>query len=105
MNDNADNKNNKKKIALALQGGATYGAFTWGVLDRLLQDERIEIVAVSGTSAGGLNAVALVYGLDTGGSDKAREVLKKVWNSLTYDEAIQNMPIIGKGSSNLNWPV
>ena len=102
MNDCVDNKNNRKKIALALQGGAAYGAFTWGVLDRLLQDERIEIVAVSGTSAGGLNAVALAYGLDMGGRDKAREVLKKVWNSLTYDEAIQNMPVIGKTSSNLN---
>src|SRR5262249_4528139 len=52
-----------RKIALALQGGGAHGAFTWGVLDRLLEEPGIEITAVSGSSAGALNAVALASGL------------------------------------------
>ena len=53
----------KKSIKLALQGGGSHGAFTWGVLDRLLEDERLDIAAVSGTSAGAMNAVALADGM------------------------------------------
>ena len=48
-----------KRINLALQGGGSHGAFTWGVLDRLLEDERLEIEGISGTSAGAMNAGAL----------------------------------------------
>ena len=51
-----------KQISLALQGGGTHGAFTWGVLDRLLDDERIDIRAISGTSAGAMNGAMLTYG-------------------------------------------
>ena len=54
----------KRRIDLALQGGGSHGAFTWGVLDRLLEEEWLEIAGVSGTSAGAMNAVALAAGAD-----------------------------------------
>ncbi|TNF62441.1 MAG: patatin-like phospholipase family protein [Burkholderiales bacterium] len=66
-------------IDLALQGGGSHGAFTWGVLDRLLQDETLEIAGVSGTSAGAMNAVALAAGLMAGGREGARENLGRFW--------------------------
>ena len=56
-----------KRINLALQGGGAHGAFTWGVLDRLLEEEDIEIAAISGTSAGALNGAALKAGILEGG--------------------------------------
>ena len=68
-----------KKINLALQGGGAHGAFTWGVLDRLLEDDEIEISAMSGTSAGALNGAALKAGLLTGGREGARENLDWLW--------------------------
>ncbi len=61
-----------KQINLALQGGGAHGAFTWGVLDRLLQEDDIEIAAISGTSAGALNAAALKAGMVQGGAKGAR---------------------------------
>jgi NTE family protein len=69
----------KKRINLALQGGGAHGAFTWGVLDRILDDERIEIEGIVGTSAGAVNAAILAYGLETGGSKKAKELLAHFW--------------------------
>ena len=68
-----------RPINLALQGGGAHGAFTWGVLDALLQDERIRIDAISGTSAGAMNAVVLADGLTLGGRDAAREQLERFW--------------------------
>lgn len=67
------------QIDLALQGGGSHGAFTWGVLDRLLEEERLEISAISGTSAGAMNAVALAAGLMDGGRAGARRVLRQFW--------------------------
>ena len=64
-----------KRINLGLQGGGAHGAFTWGVLDRILEDERIEIAAISGTSAGALNGAALKAGYATGGGGGAKENL------------------------------
>ena len=52
----------RKRINLALQGGGSHGAFTWGVLDEFLADPRLEIVGISGTSAGAMNAVLLADG-------------------------------------------
>lgn len=69
----------KKRLNLALQGGGAHGAFTWGVLDRLLEDERLEIEGIVGTSAGAVNAAILAYGLETGGPQKARQLLKRFW--------------------------
>jgi NTE family protein len=73
----------KKIVSLALQGGGSHGAFTWGVLDRLLEDERIEIEAISGASAGAVNAVVLAHGLTSGGRDGARQALAELWNSVS----------------------
>lgn len=70
-------------INLALQGGGAHGAFTWGVLDRLLEDDGVAIGWLSGTSAGALNAVALASGLATGGRAKAREILSDVWTGVS----------------------
>jgi NTE family protein len=69
-------------VNLALQGGGTHGAFTWGVLDRLLEDERVNIRAVSGASAGAFNAVALVDGFAAGGRAGARAKLDAVWHAV-----------------------
>jgi NTE family protein len=71
-----------KPINLALQGGGAHGAFTWGVLDRLLEDETLPLGWVSGTSAGAVNAVAMASGLATGGPVEARATLKRVWDAV-----------------------
>ena len=68
-----------RRVALALQGGGSHGAFTWGVLDRLLEDEDTVIDAVSGTSAGAVNAVVMASGLERGGRTTAREALTRFW--------------------------
>ncbi|MEX0643934.1 MAG: patatin-like phospholipase family protein [Parvularculaceae bacterium] len=68
-----------KRVNLALQGGGAHGAVTWGVLDRLLEDDRLDIEAISGTSAGAVNAVALAYGLHLDGRAGARAKLDELW--------------------------
>jgi NTE family protein len=68
-----------KRVNLALQGGSTHGAFTWGVLDRLLEEPRIELEGVSATSAGAMNAAVMAHGLTTGGRKGAREALEEFW--------------------------
>src|SRR5246500_5890663 len=75
----------RKKINLALQGGGAHGAFTWGVLDHLLQDERLEIEGSSGASAGALNAVMLADGLARGGREEARKRLADFWRGASAD--------------------
>lgn len=72
----------KKKINLALQGGGAHGAFTWGVLDCLLQQGDIEICGISGTSAGALNGAALKAGMVAGGTEGARENLAWLWHEV-----------------------
>lgn len=72
-----------KKIDLALQGGGAHGAYTWGVIDRLLDDERIEIDGVCGTSAGAMNGVCTVYGLKKGGRNMAKHLLVKFWHKIS----------------------
>ena len=72
---------NPKLINLALQGGGAYGAFTWGVLDHLLEDGRLTIEGISGTSAGAVNAVMLADGLKRGGPAEARKRLRDFWNA------------------------
>ncbi|HBK91467.1 MAG TPA: alpha/beta hydrolase [Parvularcula sp.] len=68
-----------KKVNLALQGGGAHGAVAWGVLDRLLEDERIAVEGISGASAGAVNAAALAYGLFRDGRAGARETLDQLW--------------------------
>lgn len=81
-----------KRITLALQGGGSHGAFTWGVLDRLLEDERIDIEAISGASAGAMNAVVLAHGLTAGGRDGARQALKDFWTSVAGRAPFSTIP-------------
>ena len=71
-----------KPINIALQGGGSHGAFTWGVLDRLLEDGRLDFAAISGTSAGAMNAVALADGFSRGGREGAREKLALFWRAV-----------------------
>jgi NTE family protein len=75
----------RKKINLGLQGGGAHGAFTWGVLDHLLADERIDIEGISGTSAGAINAVMLADGLACGGPREARKRLASFWRAASRD--------------------
>ena len=70
-------------IDLALQGGGSHGAFTWGVLDRLLQEPRFRIVAISGTSAGAMNAAVLADGWTHGGAEGARQALDEYWRRVS----------------------
>lgn len=77
-----------KSINLALQGGGAHGAFTWGVLDRLLEEERIVIEGISGTSAGALNAAVMADGFEKGGRDAAKAALHRFWESVSVYGAI-----------------
>lgn len=72
-----------KKLNIALQGGGAHGALTWGILDKLLEDGRVEFDAVSATSAGAMNAAVLAYGLATGGNEGAREALSQFWEKVS----------------------
>ncbi|PZO77879.1 MAG: patatin [Sphingomonas hengshuiensis] len=80
------------RLALALQGGGAHGAYGWGVLDRLL-DEDIPIVAVSGASAGALNGAALVSGLVAGGRQGARDALERLWDTVSRNSPLQAFDI------------
>lgn len=71
-------------VNLALQGGGAHGAFTWGVLDRVLEDGRIKFEGASATSAGAMNAAVLAYGLTVGGADGAREALLNFWRRISH---------------------
>ena len=75
----------RKKVNLALQGGGAHGAFTWGVLDYLLEDGRLVIEGLSGTSAGALNAVMLADGLARGGPPEARKRLADFWRAVSIN--------------------
>ncbi len=75
-------ESNIKHVGVALQGGGAHGAFTWGVLDRLLEDENIVADAMCGTSAGAVNAVTCAYGLHIGGPAKAKELLEELWKKI-----------------------
>ena len=70
-------------VDLALQGGGSHGAFTWGVLDRLLEEPWLEIDGISGTSAGAMNAAVLADGYVKGGPSGAREALEKFWRRVS----------------------
>lgn len=71
----------RKRINLALQGGGAHGAFTWGVLDFLLEDGRLDIDGITGASAGAVNAVLLADGLARGGREEARKRLADFWRA------------------------
>jgi NTE family protein len=78
----------EKTVSLALQGGGAHGAFTWGVLDAILEDGRLAIEAISGASAGAMNAVVLTEGWMEGGPDGARRQLRQFWKRISLDGAL-----------------
>ncbi len=73
-----------KTINLALQGGGAHGAFTWGVLDRLLEEDRVSFEGVSATSAGAMNAAVMAYGLTQGGREGAKTALANFWRRIAH---------------------
>lgn len=75
----ASGTTNCKDVNFALQGGGAHGAFVWGVLDQVLEDGRLAIEAISATSAGAMNAVAMASGMAHGGAEAARESLHAFW--------------------------
>lgn len=77
-------------LNLALQGGGAHGAFTWGVLDALLEDRRIRFEGVSGTSAGAMNAVCLAHGLRSGGREGARATLRAFWEAIAQGSPFES---------------
>jgi NTE family protein len=107
------NKPKGKKVNLALQGGGTHGAFTWGVLDQLLEDGRLTVEGISGTSAGAVNAVMLADGLKRGGPEEARKRLADFWRAASLggdlpavqravtDRLFSLLPT--EGSPSFNW--
>jgi NTE family protein len=74
----------RKTINLALQGGGAHGAFAWGVLDRMLDDGRIDIEGISATSAGAMNAVVLAHGYEQAGREGARAALADFWSRVAH---------------------
>lgn len=91
-----------KRINLALQGGGAHGAYTWGVLDRLLDDERLEVEAISGTSAGAMNAAVFADGIGRGGRAEAKRALEMFWhniNKASLFSLLEPMPFNGLGAT------
>jgi NTE family protein len=76
-------KANRKPVNIALQGGGAHGAFAWGVLDKIMEDGRLHIEAVSATSAGAMNAVVMAYGMSLGGKAGARDKLNEFWTEIS----------------------
>lgn len=89
----------KRLISLALQGGGSFGAFTWGVLDRLLQQDDIAIDVVSGASAGAVNAVLLADGLAEGGPAAARQRLERFWRRISTAAPLTRLGYATAGSA------
>lgn len=78
----AKGKSKAKPVCIALQGGGAHGAFTWGVLDRLTEDGRLGMAAMSATSAGAVNAAAWAHGFHDKGADGARDRMRAVWEAI-----------------------
>lgn len=84
-----------RKLSLALQGGGTFAAFTWGVLERLLEEPDIEIDTISGASAGAVNALLLACGLAEGGREAARSRLNRFWVRLMHEASFRSLMLVG----------
>lgn len=72
------------RLNLALQGGGAHGAYTWGILDRLMEEEDVDITGISGTSAGAMNAAILATGFTKGGREGARKALEDFWRDVSF---------------------
>jgi NTE family protein len=92
-----------RRINLALQGGGAHGAFTWGVLDRLLEDERILIDGISGTSAGAMNGAVMAEGLIEGGREGARQALDHFWRRMSSYGAFSPLQLTPWDRVSGNW--
>jgi len=79
----SSSRSNAKPVSLALQGGGAHGAFTWGVLDAILEDGRLDPKAITATSAGAMNAAAYAEGIKRGGRDGARDALERFWRAVS----------------------
>ncbi|MDA9424140.1 MULTISPECIES: patatin-like phospholipase family protein [Bradyrhizobium] len=84
-----------RKLSLALQGGGTFAAFTWGVLERLLEEPDIAIDTISGASAGAVNALLLACGLAEGGREGARSRLNRFWVRLMHEASFRSLMLVG----------
>jgi NTE family protein len=84
-----------RQLSLALQGGGSFGAFTWGVLERLLEQPDCEFDAISGASVGAVNAVLLACGLVEGGREGARKLLARFWNRVTTESSFRSLMLVG----------
>jgi NTE family protein len=84
-----------RKLSLALQGGGSFGAFTWGVLERLLEQPDCDFDAISGASVGAVNAVLLACGLVEGGREGARKLLARFWNRVTTEASFRSLMLVG----------
>ena len=84
-----------QKLSLALQGGGSFAAFSWGVLDRLLEQPDCEFEAISGASAGAVNAVLLASGLVEGGRQRARARLQQFWARIMNDASFRSLMLVG----------
>src|SRR5262245_60990895 len=89
----------KKTVTLALHGGGSHGAYTWGVRDRLLQEERVEIEGISGASAGAINAAVLAHGVTVGGRAGGRRALETFWRSVASRAPIDLSPGLWNGDA------
>jgi NTE family protein len=83
-----DRRMSAKTVNLALQGGGSHGAYTWGVLDALAEDTRIEISAISGASSGTMNAIVFASGMSDGGLEGARAKLESFWLSVSSEGSL-----------------
>jgi NTE family protein len=83
-----DGEGGAKPVNLALQGGGSHGAYSWGVLDAFAGDARLDIVGISGASAGAMNAVVYAAGLAEGGRDGARAKLERFWLSVSTESSL-----------------
>ena len=90
-------------LALALQGGGAYGAFTWGVLDRLLEADRFDVEALSGTSAGAVNAVVFASGWADGGAIGARAALHRLWQRIGESAGLSSPANFHPHGATLQW--
>src|SRR5229473_4147396 len=84
-----------RRLSLALQGGGSFGAFTWGVLERLLEEPDCAIDAISGASAGAVNGVLLASGFVEGGREGARTRLRRFWRRVTEEASFRSLMLIG----------
>ena len=92
-----------KGVNIALQGGGAHGAFTWGVLDKLFEDDRIWVEAVSGTSAGAMNAVVAAHGMHEDGAEGARRRLSEFWKAVSDAARISPLQRSAWAKATGNW--